>query len=780
MLLILLFGLFLNEDVSPVTCLNMITPIETISNVTIYDDATITYTDDVATINGTMYQVYKLTSRIFANKYELTEYYDCEYAFAEYTDGPRSTVLTLHLTAASNDTLVLDIVKNSGKLNIILDGTRWDVGFCTPDFDFEEVVYPEQLRYENRYFEPPVLRDTTDYYVTPAILETVTEQVLKTDASSILKYVPPEFDGVTETYLVSETNVCNDLSATYETVTEQAILHEGYSELTLTKPIFETVTEQILVRGSMRKILHTPATIAPGQLELSISPEYVQLVSTWRPGCQDFSLACVDYQLVDVPAQDTMLQAGHFVCPDSYGLVEGICIKDSLLPAEYGSRSYTKLVVPAGTETTIIPPTYEELSKVVITNKEDLPDSCIVHEYRNRSITRLVSPATVEVQELPAEYVTRTYQVQSSQPSMTVLPRDSTGLHYTKTIVDRHALLGNLRQLPASYGRSAIVDSIGAMLAELGYSADSGAERIYQYLTATGQPLMAITDDLLTDFGLSLTDDIDSLINLETTVGTAYQRLLDASGVNGPTSFRQTVLTADCQEVVLHSASALELEGSAFILREGVVDIGRLFLIGSKVVLQRPDLLSADVVSTMDLGLCNPLYELSLPGQSPMQVPVLAVGHDSQGRKTIELDIPINTCHLPPANLTFIEGVGSNAGISYTIENGVIQNYVLCSENDTAIVYRAPGYDGDCYNPVTSTAKQAESTYMKPYPNPTSGIVRIPFDYSCEAVTSQHGVSQPFQSDIGYIDISQLTAGIYFIALVNTDGQRCMHRVVLW
>jgi len=775
MLLCFILTLFL-ADHSPVACFSLDEGMESYTEPFLTVGPTILYTDRLVAIDGEHYQVVMVEQQTIRTE-ELRSHYDCLFAFAEYPGNRASILTTLILISEDGDTLVLDIIQQKNRTNIILEGTRWNTTECTPPFDGEEVLYPEVLEYADTFFPYPTPKDTTDYTIVAAEMETVTEQVLSRSAYTVLDYSPPTFESAIETYLSKETNVCTDFTAEYDTVTETALLTSAYETLEIQLPVFETVTEQVLARGAMLELEVMPAEISPGETILNMAPEYTALTTSWIDGCDALGLTCVEYQLQQVPRHDTVLQTGHYICPQGYESDEGLCTKEVTIPAQYATLTYEKLIQPTTSISSQVEATYETLTKYLITNKSEIPDSCIESHYLDRKITLLSQPATIDVREVPATYETRAYDRMSAPPEL-IIEQDSVGIHYTKTYVLSDARLSTIGTLPKEYGRDSLLIRIGEKLATLGYEGSTSAERLYQYLLARDQPLMMVTRELLDSLQLSLTTYIDNEERLDSLSDKEYRKMINRLSTDGPYSFRQTILRGDCQQVDVVSASILETDLASSILRSGSDIIGSLFESGSNTSVRALDTNVRVEVSTMDLGECDSTYLLSQAQDTAITLDILDIYINEQGRKVIEFDMPINTCHLPAANLQFIEGLGSNAGLDYRVVDGVVQGYMICSEEDGEVVYTAPGFSGSCLSPLTAVSDSDLSDVVV-YPNPTSGRVYLPKGSVCISVSDSQGAKHSVDTEAGVLDLTDLPSGMYSISLLHASAKYSHHRIVL-
>ena len=204
----------------------------------------------------------------------------------------------------------------------------------------------------------------------PATYRTVTEQVVKSEASERFDISP----------------------ARYETIEEQILAREASTRLEVIPAEYETVEEQIVVRAASTKIIEIPA-------------EY----------------ETVTEQVLDEPAH-TMWKKGPAASQSAYVLSEKtsdtgeiMCLVE--VPATYKTLTKRVLLRPASTEVVNIPAEYETVSKRIVKTPATVREVTIPAEYETVQVTRLVAPATEQRIEIPAEYgvVSRTEKVSDTE-----------------------------------------------------------------------------------------------------------------------------------------------------------------------------------------------------------------------------------------------------------------------------------------------------------------------------------------------------------------------------
>lgn len=128
---------------------------------------------------------------------------------------------------------------------------------------------------------------------------------------------------------------------------------------------------------------------------------------------------------------------------------------------------------------------------------------------------------------------------------------------------------------------------------------------------------------------------------------------------------------------------------------------------------------------------------------------------------------------------TFIEGVGSNAGILWRqpVPNLMAGQYLLCSYKSgqkTSFVNRF--YNGQCFIPTDIETLQIEGSTITIYPNPSSGQVNIRNSTNDKInkiqIISQTGqlVKEVTFLEITSVEIEEIPAGYYYLKLYTGNG----------
>jgi Putative peptidoglycan binding domain len=192
----------------------------------------------------------------------------------------------------------------------------------------------------------------------PPTYNTVTEQVLKRDASERLETIPAKYEWVEETVAVQEpSEKLEVVPATYEWVEERVLVKPATSRVEVVPPEYETVTEQVLVRpaqavwkkgtGPLQRIDH-----ATGEIMCLVEEPAVYNTVTKRVLKNPATS-----RTVQLPAEYTTIQKRVLKTPATTRTVQ--------LPGEYKTVKSQKLVAPEQVQRVPVPAEYETVSKQV-------------------------------------------------------------------------------------------------------------------------------------------------------------------------------------------------------------------------------------------------------------------------------------------------------------------------------------------------------------------------------------------------------------------------------
>jgi hypothetical protein len=196
----------------------------------------------------------------------------------------------------------------------------------------------------------------------PPTYETVTQKVLKQEASQRIKIIPAQF----------------------ATETEQVMVAAPSERLEIIPAQFAMVEEKVLVKPAASRLVETPARYAKTSEKILVRPAH----QVWQKGAG--------------PVQRIDEATGEIMC-----LVD--------VPAEY--RTVTKTVLQEAASTKLIeePAVYKTVQKQVMSQPPQTKVVQIPAKFKTITVTKLVTPARKNIIEIPATYQTVSKQVKVSE-----------------------------------------------------------------------------------------------------------------------------------------------------------------------------------------------------------------------------------------------------------------------------------------------------------------------------------------------------------------------------
>ena len=205
----------------------------------------------------------------------------------------------------------------------------------------------------------------------PAKYQTVSEQVLKSDAADRIEIIPARYKSGTETVLVKEAS----------------------TKLEVVPAVYGTVKERVLVKPASTKIVEVPAVYETVNERVLDKPAH----TAWKKGPATLQSANV--------LSESTTDTGEIMC-----LIE--------VPASYKNVQKRVLVTPARTSTVEIPAEYKTVTKTVVKQPATTREVIIPAKYDTVAVTKLVAPASEKRISIPAEYQTVTRTNKTTEEKM--------------------------------------------------------------------------------------------------------------------------------------------------------------------------------------------------------------------------------------------------------------------------------------------------------------------------------------------------------------------------
>jgi hypothetical protein len=179
----------------------------------------------------------------------------------------------------------------------------------------------------------------------------------------------------------------------------------------------------------------------------------------------------------------------------------------------------------------------------------------------------------------------------------------------------------------------------------------------------------------------------------------------------------------------------------------------------------------------MDLGLqIGDMFYMESSWNSPGgNYPVIAVWNQN-GRKHVQVDFLLDSCGGNiNQKLTFIEGVGTNAGITYQTFYPENCPFLLCSHknNNQEFQNSTPPFSGQCRLENLNTKNFVVQPEISFSPNPVeSGFVleQTQFPIHWVKIHDITGNQVRLFKPLAFYDISSLQPGLYFIKIQTGEG----------
>ena len=306
------------------------------------------------------------------------------------------------------------------------------------------------------------------------------EQVLVKEASTKLEVTNPVFKDSTQSIIVRENCVCSNCNPIFDTLSTQIIIKDGYKNITTEPAKFETVTEQVLAREAYEIYHVEPRTFKREIKILTTCPTYEDWTIISRDSaCVSINpLKCIITKL-DLFSEkvDTFFLHSGGNCRSRLLPMGANCIETEDVPAVYTSRDYDRVVTPATANEEDILPLYYSFQKIIIQNKQDIPDSCITYDYDTIKTRLLAKPSQVKTTEIPSQYESRSYEklVKGSGLVETEYPEVRVGVNIKSLVQGKppHSKEEVYCELIIDY----YYDEIVSKLALSGYSIDNSQEK---------------------------------------------------------------------------------------------------------------------------------------------------------------------------------------------------------------------------------------------------------------------------------------------------------------
>jgi len=205
--------------------------------------------------------------------------------------------------------------------------------------------------------------------LVPAKFDTISEKVIKREATEEINIVPAKFEWVEERVLTKEaTETLELVPAAFRWVEERVMVEPASTRLVSVPAVYETATERVLDR-----------------------PEQ----TTWKKGRG--------------PIEKIDNTTGEILCL----VVE---------PATFKTVSRTIVKTPATTSSVDVPPVFKTVRKQVVDRPAEVKRTKMPAEYSTIRVRKMIAPASEQRVSVPAEFQTVTKRVKVSSEQLSWRP----------------------------------------------------------------------------------------------------------------------------------------------------------------------------------------------------------------------------------------------------------------------------------------------------------------------------------------------------------------------
>ncbi len=200
------------------------------------------------------------------------------------------------------------------------------------------------------------------------------------------------------------------VSPKYETVSQEMLKQEASERIEIIPAKYETVTEKVMVEAASERLEVIPAQYAMVDEKVLVKPASSRMVEV------PARYAKTSEKVLVKPAQQVWKKGTGPIQRVDEATGEIMCLVDE--PAEYRTVTKTVLQEPATTKLIEEPAVYKTMQKRVMSQPPTTKMVQIPAKYKTVTVTKLVSPAREKKVVIPATYQTVTKQVKTSEGHM--------------------------------------------------------------------------------------------------------------------------------------------------------------------------------------------------------------------------------------------------------------------------------------------------------------------------------------------------------------------------
>ena len=184
----------------------------------------------------------------------------------------------------------------------------------------------------------------------------------------------------------------------YKTVSEQVLRKDASNKLRISEPQFELVKEKVMVQGASERLELVDAQFEWIEERVLVYPEHTHLEEV--PAVYE----TMTEKVIDKPAHTIWKKGKGPIQRVDYGTGEIMCLVD--VPATYKTITKRVLKTPASTREVMNPAKYTTVKKQVMKTPPTIKKIEIPAQYKTVQVRKMVSPATIEQVSIPEEFQT--------------------------------------------------------------------------------------------------------------------------------------------------------------------------------------------------------------------------------------------------------------------------------------------------------------------------------------------------------------------------------------
>lgn len=480
-------------------------------------NSTLEYINEILIINKNEMIVDDLTKQDFSSRIELENYLGCSFPIGkDFYTSVSGNIKAFDLDGIANG-------NNIQKLDYIsFNEYGRDFKFVLVNrtylFEFVNTI-SNILRPATYYEESEISAKLYEYIPQPEIsgtftvtkeaeYETVTEQVLISEASTELTLVAAQFQNEYH-YYYNETSNCPDAIIEFDSV--QFLKKDASITYELIGAEMEIVTEQILDNHAY----FGPTYYKRESINLdTLKQIYVKRleIESMKENCYNLNfITCTNYiEIKDSTIAVSEIGLAYLPCLTNYKSAGEYCYNEEIeVPASYKTRQYLKLVVPAIANTININAEYTTVNTTKVINKDELDESCTITILDSIEYRKLIEPSTIETQDVPAEYGTISRQLLIEYPEFEAIESHEESQNI---MIDADQ---NIKQIDyqlklQSIDLDCMHETIKNRLIESSFASSTDElyskeyyQAIIEYQQMNGLPIGAIDDNLLESLNIS-------------------------------------------------------------------------------------------------------------------------------------------------------------------------------------------------------------------------------------------------------------------------------------